>query len=542
MSNLTRVYSAITEEAIALKKLAIDGELTLLDLQKKITSFIPFVQQCKKNDSIKLDSVENKQMQLVLNRLLNMKYNKTTHYVMEMIKVYDVPFVKFYDSNLQKNKNSTMDFFPPRMVINLSNIELNKNSGVCINTGYIIRMNNVCAGRKIEQNTIVKTSVQRQPNVIIIPIVQKTNGIIYDVCARDADDTGLLTINFKTTSSELPKKLEITFNAYSVDTGNMNKIQLIKPASTAAVLFKIKDSQFGRNVKNPKVKFISDKFTIDSNDGSLLLDTFDNKQKTIEIYPEQKIKISNVKTLFVPRRREWFNENLATFVGLYDPTNPQNNIKPIIIDGSKYDNNTHCMVFINEKINLFSYTSNDFSKCKLLNGSFANINEFDTIRSRIKKLYKLLDCMSVAAKSKEAKIGDFNKYMHLIDINKIGAIEISSPTMIDLLYKKFYNEETGALHYDDTNIKSNSASILRDFNYLYTYFNSTTNAVTTKDESTEVNEMGLTKEENAADATEKENAVSNNEDATNAAATTNSCDGDINNNDEPLNKMRKIDN
>lgn len=353
--------------------------------------------------------------------------------VMESICIETMPGVDFFGSEMKTIKGKKR-LMPPRMTIDLSQFtEIKPFHGVRINTGYVLRMPVMCMGLTVEKDKVVNTKVQKQIDAIIIPtIVSQHDGIIQSLYARDPDDTGLLTINFTTTSSfdlsKMPNKtLQIVFEAYRT-IPPMSSISVVEMgneesggAGAGAVngmrfkeieLFKTKDSRIGRLVKNPKIKYNANKFDMTTINKSLLLDIPNSKM--------DKIKIDNMITLFTSRKREWCNKNVVTYAGIYNPDRYEEALssssssssddngcaEALVSICSQSSNanataNNHGMTFLKGKIVLFSRVGkiNSGENLRYINGSFHNIDEYDLINKSCRQLTEGLNKLSFGMRS-----------------------------------------------------------------------------------------------------------------------------------------------
>ncbi|AYP97903.1 GrBNV gp22-like protein-like protein [Mauternbach virus] len=329
----------------------------------------------------------------------------------EMCLVKEISHIKFYHAEMTTIRDK-IKYLPPRFVIDLSKCDTIKpNHGVRINTGYVIKIPQIAVGKTLVNNKFADTKVTPQLDTVIIPqIVSKNPGIIPTLYGRDAEDTGLLTINFTTTdqfNQSMP--LHVTLNAYNCIL-SVNSANIVDQEDSAAALFKQKDSRSGRSVKNPKIKYCADKFDLKTSPGSVLLNTYDNTKKPVEMYATQKIKITNLMTIFTSRKREWCNHGLVTFAGIYNP-NPKATSSPAMIANcSEIDSNTHGIVFIKSKILMYSSNGKFIEDCRIINGSFSNLNNYNDIVKSTRQITTALKGLSVGVKACQEIHNKNNKY------------------------------------------------------------------------------------------------------------------------------------
>lgn len=346
--------------------------------------------------------------------------------VMESICVQSLPGIEFFGSEMKTVKGKAR-LMPPRMIIDLTKYadEIKPFHGVRINTGYIFRLPTMCMGATLQNESVVNTTMQKQIEVIIVPtILSQHDGIIQSIYARDPDDTGLMTINFTTTSNfdfgkMKNKTMQIVFDAYkTIQPMNMVNVVDMKDGqarvSTDIGVFKTKDSKSGRLVKNPKIKYVANEFDLTTVPKSLLLGTHDTSS------PMSRIKIDNVITFFSSRKREWCNPDVVSFAGIYNPSFVSENgcASPVLADGSKSLHNTHCMTFVTGKVVLFSRAGNIKSgeNVRYINGSFYNLGEYDSINKSCRQMAECITKMSQGARLAMRLMNEKHDAMELMKI------------------------------------------------------------------------------------------------------------------------------
>ncbi|AUQ43957.1 putative gp22-like protein [Esparto virus] len=356
----------------------------------------PFVETCNKSHMLELDDFDFAAMDKVLKNINAIPKGKETA-VIEMCMAEKLPNVKFFNAEMLKI-NNTKKYAAPRFIIDLTNEDIKPNQGVRINTGYMVKIPQIIMGKTLVNNEIKNTTVSPQLNIVVVPqIVSKHEGLIPTIYGRDSDDTGLLTINFTTTSKFNSKtKLQVVLNAYSC-LRPITSANIINSENTTVELFKAKDNRSGRWVKNPKIKYFANEFDLKSSPGSVMLKTFDNTKIPITTYANQKIQIKDITTLFTSRKREWLNPNVVTVAGVYNHLEPKYTSAAIIADGSDIRNNTHGIVFIKNKIILFSIDGKFNEDCRIVNGAFSNIKNYADIVKKTRQITASLKGLSVGA-------------------------------------------------------------------------------------------------------------------------------------------------
>lgn len=385
--------------------------------------------------------------------------------VMEIVKVQDFPNVKYYPAEARL-VDGKICYMSPRFNIDLSDQIIKPHEGVRINTGYSIRIPSITMGRTIKESTFAETKVGRQLDYVIVPMIwSKTQNVIQAVYARDPEDSGLLTINFTTTKeTNFKEKLQVVLFAFST-TRPLMEANIINGLAGSPDLFKPKDSRTGRLVKNPKIKFHADSFDVTTKPGSVILKTFDNNSTPIVTHEKQKIKIDNIITLFTSRKREWCNPNLVTVAGIFNPTQSKNNIAPIVVKGSEVTNNTHCMVFLKNKVTLFDVSSEMDEDVRLINGAFSNLENYDNIIRKLRQLVTALFGLSVGAEicrkiSTNNEKLDERRLLRLYDYHR--SINENDRRLVE---KSNYNDEQ---MFDERPSMSNaySVNLYKAFKYL----------------------------------------------------------------------------
>lgn len=427
----------------------------------------PFVLTEKKSGLLETDNVNFEHIDRSFSCLNSIPKGKETA-VIEIIHVEDIPQVRFLHSDMAKIGNKHK-FVPPRITIDLSGQMIDAHVGVRINTGYVVKINSITMGKSISDGKIVDTSFGVQPDfVVIAQIVSKHDGIIQSIVARDPEDSGLLTINFTTTKKlDTSVPMQVVLTAYSTATP-FGQISLIDSESTND-LFKAKDNRTGRWVKNPKTKFIATKFDTTSKPGHLLLTTFDNSKKPISYYDKQKIKIGKLITLFTSRKREWCDKELITHFGVYNPHNLKKSSEGLVVAGSTFEHNTHCMVFVINRITLFSVAAPFNYDCCIFNGAFNNLPLYGDIKRNVRKMQIALTNLAIGAKfnknlEKQHPELPFEKLMAIFDYNRSVFENVQKlKTKIEFTHEQLFNERPANVNCYSVNLYNGMRFLIQHF-------------------------------------------------------------------------------
>lgn len=462
-SKLSELYGGSANNIIS-KNAVLDiynVPITFNDIINKLKSQ-PFISTVKKSAQLDFDSIDFEKINGAIKNIGAIPKSKETA-VIEVIQAEAIPQVKFMHSEMIKVANK-MKFAAPRFTIDLSRESIGSHCGVRINTGYIIRLNNLAIGKTISKGEIIDTTLGGQPDFLIIPqIVSQHEGLIQCLYGRDPEDTGLLTINFTTTKPlDTSKPLQVVLNAYVV--GRPLGMASIYNSESTNDLFKAKDNRSGRWVKNPKTKFLSDKFDLQSVPGSLLLTTFNSNKSPIVYFENQKLKIDKIIALFTSRKREWCDPNLITFAGIYNPFNNLHS-ESMVVKCMDVKHNTHGIVFIKNKITVFSIPSHLNEDCKILNGSFYNLPSYSEINRDIRKVTSsLIDlsiganiCKSIEESNPELK---FENLIRVFDYERsIAATDVKLASKVLDSEEKLFNERSAELNCYSVNLYNGLKSL-----------------------------------------------------------------------------------
>jgi len=446
-----------TEDIVSMKahvKL-FDKVINFADIQECVRDQ-PFVKCHPKNNLLNLDERLVESSRDVINAIE--KFPRTKESVLcDVICVKKFPNVNFFPVDVKIDANKGMNFIPPRMVIDLSKENIQPNSGVRINTGYIFKIENVAPVISINSSgKIIRGNANRQVDTIIIPTIRsKHKGIVQNVYARDPDDTGFVTINFTTLSEfDLSSPVQIIFNAFR-SKKPLDAVTLSNKLDQSTQLFKMRDSRNGRFVKNTKVKFIAEDFEIECAN-KLLLQTYDSKTEQRQIFEKQKICIDNLNAIFTSRKREWCNPDLCTVAGMFSPKSNQFVIQPIVEQLERGPHNTHGISFVQSKILLFSRNIKDYDETiRMINGSFSDLDNYLTIRKKFKSVTDNLSNLRVGAKTcldihKANPQYDLRQLLKIYDFNR--GIDVKHPKFNEFL--TYTDEQFKSVDYEKNSFSS----------------------------------------------------------------------------------------
>lgn len=433
-SCIDKLYESVDDVAAkkVVMKLPEQKSVSFDEVQQAIKKLMAPIDTVNKSCLVNIDEIDLAEVDKRVRTIVNIKKDVQTA-VIEAIKVNDYDNVKYYPAELVQKDGKPAVYRPPRFVINLESQDIQPHQGVRINTGYVFRIPTYCMGKTIQNNKIVDTSISKQINYVVVPIIcSKNHGIIPTIYARDPNDTGMLTINF-TTTAKFDKKsvLQVILMAYSVSNPNLG-VNLINPVDGSPGLFKNKDSAVGRYVRNPKVKFYAAKMEVSDGGRAVEFPTFDNNVKPVKEFEKQRLRISDMNALIVSRKREWFSENLVSVAGLFMANDMH--YTPIIADGSDIANNTHCLVFINKRITLFDVPGTMNDDILLLNGAFSNNVSYKMTIAKLRAMANAMHglsvgvetCKDVVAKNPDIKLENLLK---LYDYNR--GIKSNDPKLLE---------------------------------------------------------------------------------------------------------------
>lgn len=354
-----------------------------------------------------------------------------TSIVIDFVLNKRVDGIRLYREAIQKDKKGNMSLLPPRFTIDLEKFRHQlgdeiANTGVRINTGYIITIPKMTMTRKMENCKITCTNTFGiQHDIVLLPLIMKQpyDDIVPTVFGRDPDDTGLFTLhltfgpNFKWDTVPDPKKriMAFTIEAFTVkhtttelsihpaDDADNTKVNLQRQM-TDAMVFKPKDLKYGRYIRNPKLPIDWTTWNTQLAKNSLVMDVRkDSKPKWL--------KITDTITLMLSRKREWCEPNAITLPGLFSPTDASACIRPMsvyLMDQENTKNepipNTHCLATVTGKLAVFS-TETRYEDYKasmpihFINGAFYDMEHFKMAHKSTHNMYQALHCLKEGAKS-----------------------------------------------------------------------------------------------------------------------------------------------
>lgn len=367
--------------------LTIYGEkFTFDELQAAMLYRPPFIKTKEVSSRVDLTSITKNDVDAVRNALEQTIPRTNEPCLMQWVCAKKFKEVAFFDSEMKSGK-----LFPPRMSIDVGTVA--PNSSVRVNTGYVLKMPSKVEMLDVKDGKIVKTGYRKQPSFVVVPhIVCEHDGFIPTVYARDPEDTGLFTVNFTTTSGVVGK-LRVVFKAYRVVSAR-NQVSIVDSEQSASTVFKPKDQNVGRLVNNPKPKIVYESMRYEEVGNRVLFKTYDSTQKTLRVFPKQQLCVERLTTLIVSRKREWDNDKLVTLSGVFVP-GADCCVAPKVAKGSEYNANTHCLAFVDCRLNLFSARVTERSDVKVVNGAFCDTDAYADVSKAIRKIISALNGLGV---------------------------------------------------------------------------------------------------------------------------------------------------
>lgn len=440
-SCLSTIYSdheALTQCAPVV---TISGKtFTLEDIRKRLREQ-PTVTVVPKNKQLVLDPPKLITAMTKLKNSLQRIPKLDDSIVIDLTCVQQIPGVKVFPA-APYGQQPKMVLLPPRITINLENFRehLHPMSGIRINTGYIVTIPTSTMGQALVNDKIVNTTVGTQVDVILLPLlsVVHSNQIIPALCARDPDDTGMLTINltigpdFDLDKLDAKKRiLSFGLEAYRVINPMAQVTAHSAPQSTDPInydvvddniaIFKTKDSKLGRFVKNPKAQLDLTTFDVTTQPKVVLIDMLNERTPS-------KLKINNICTLFTSRKREWSDPDVVTMAGLFTTTSLEHVVAPSVckipitepaavvpvVEASadapatppplaRKIINTHGITFIVGKVSVFSRTQ-PYEKIQkteavhYLNGAFHDISCYAVLYKQARHLFTSVKQLGLGAR------------------------------------------------------------------------------------------------------------------------------------------------
>lgn len=422
----------------------LDQKITPYKLQYNAVQSVDFITTVPKNEKL-VENIKDSDVRALVDDLNRINRSNQTC-VVEVCKVCHMDGVKFFNSKVKDGK-----CYAPRMQITVDAAKIGRKMGVRINTGYVFLLPMI-----VNQHAIVNGKLEvnkfkvRQSDFVIMPtIVSSHPGLIPSMYVRDLEDTGLVTINFTTTSQFAETgtfTMNIVFTAFtSIKGAAPVSIQNSTDSlDQSTEVFKSKDSKLGRMVKNPKILYDATHFDTDSVNGSLLLRTLAEKNYNPIYHDSRFLQIGQVTTVFASRKREWCNPHVVSLTGIYKKTPGAQHQIPMVANNSDHIANIHSMTFINEKCTLFNVVRELPPTARIINGSFANITDYKNVVNQSRKFVAALSCMNSGVKicrqlandngydiEKLQKYFDYNRSIDRNDVDLHEKINVNDKIMFD---------------------------------------------------------------------------------------------------------------
>ncbi|ABO45355.1 unknown [Gryllus bimaculatus nudivirus] len=296
-------------------------------------------------------SAFNEQYNDLLPALINIETNKGKYAHVNFCKIYDLKNVSFRPHEyVEADNKKTYSKYPGMEII------LTKSYGmlesVCIDTGYIIEIAQTRFGDEY----------------VVIPIIDSTDkNIIPSIICKDRNDSGLFTVNF-TTLFHVKEGTKITIHFIA--------LEALQPSVCIDLPFKKKNCQLHRCVANAKDRV--DFKSFQKNSDNIIAFKYNDsgciKSANIVVGKNQHVLLSS-------RRREWKNPDVFTVAGFFSEKHylpPMTNVK----DAS----NSFCFTSFGRRVRVIAKETSDFSKCKILNGSFQYMQNYEKDKRAIERM------------------------------------------------------------------------------------------------------------------------------------------------------------
>lgn len=418
-SKLKELYTDTESIASCTPKITLDDGrvITLSELENAMKNAVPFCRErcmdfeVTKEDAGKfITSVEN------VTKSLLMLPKSDENCCVKLIKVTDFKNVKFQHAKLEGTGNAA------KLKPACFKIEVPKclpNTVQNINTGYIVDVGKDMAAYNIENGKIVKSvRTFTQKKLVIIPqILSKNKNIVPQLCARDYEDSGPYTINLLNVCGEACT-IFVYLYAYKVcKPYGALRFDGKTDATKNAKVLKAKDSQDGRHVYNLGVCVLFDSGTLSADKSILEFSCFDGTKANREILPEKRLVMDNLCVFFSTRKREWCNSKLFTVSGIFRPFKEY--IAPTIARESEYNINTHCCVFLESRMTLFTTEGKLNSTHVLMNGSMFDLPKYKNLKkarsAMVRNIYTLRSGYLAAKRLDSNNYDDFDGLMLIYD-------------------------------------------------------------------------------------------------------------------------------
>jgi len=292
------------------------------------------------------------------------------------IKVQNFDTVKFEPSRIATKTGDRI--MPPMFKVSVP--AGLPNTAQNINTGYILEIPTVIEMREFIDGVITTGArpTAQKPFIIIPQVLCKNQKIVPSLQCRDADDTGLFTVNIYNRTGEACV-LFIYLYAYQVSPAK-GSLRYENANSTDIRILKSKDTRPNRQVYNLSVKSLFSHGEITQ--PCLRFKCFDGtKPGHSELLPKTVV-FDNVCTFFCSRKREWTDQKLMMVSGIFRPNG--RSVLPIVSENSEFSINTHCCVFLETRSTLFTVDSQLEPLHLGMNGALfdiANYKELKKVRA-----------------------------------------------------------------------------------------------------------------------------------------------------------------
>jgi len=319
-----------------------------------------------------------------------------------------------------------------RFTVDASEVFVEPNSFVCINTGYLFSFVEGSVGSNICKD------------VILVPQIKSTHKeFVPSICPRDEADNGLFCITGFTSSGKVGT-LSVKLSVYkSKQTVSLSDVEL----PNGGMIWKPKDSKGERKIKNAKVRVLFDdpdealkpkllpsEEVDDAEEGDepgakegvvafRLMDPTTNQVLGEKDVLLAKCPLEQLCVLFVSRKREWFNTKMFTVSGMLRGSKF---LPPRVFGENEEKKNTHCFAFITGKIDKVVFSRQDkISKYRLFNGFFKNLTNYPYLEKctrqiifRVNKLFLgMLTCDTMQIDP--AVCMRVYDYLGVLDVNQL---------------------------------------------------------------------------------------------------------------------------
>lgn len=389
---------------------------TLCDLQKKIIDSVEFCREHTK-DIVVEPGITGANVSAVSKELLTLPKLQNGSACIHTIKVQHFDTVKFEHSRIAKTGDRRI--MPPMFKVSVP--ACLPNTAQNINTGYILEIPTVVEMREFIDGVITKGArpTAQKPFIIIPQVLCKNQKIIPSLQCRDAEDTGLFTVNIYNRTGEACV-LFIYLYAYQVSSAR-GSLGYENADSTDIRILKSKDTKPNRQVYNLSVKSLFSHGEITQ--PCLRLKCFDGtKPGHSELLPKIVV-FDNVCTFFCSRKREWADPKLMTVSGIFRPNG--RSVLPIVSENSEFSINTHCCVFLETRSMLFTVDSPLEPSHLGMNGALFDIANYKELKKARAVLVQDVYTMRTGARMSkrfDSKLYDRDLLMNIYDYGYMLAV------------------------------------------------------------------------------------------------------------------------